>query len=92
MSRPQNPRCLCFNPEVFYFKPRGVSLCSLEEEELFPDEIEALKLHDVDGLDQIKAAKEMKISQPTFARILNRAYKKIARAIIKGKAIKIVEK
>ena len=59
---------------------------------LDPDELEALKLHDVDDLEQIDAAKKMKISQPTFARILNSAYKKIAEAIIKGKAIRIEEK
>jgi predicted DNA-binding protein (UPF0251 family) len=61
----------------------------LEEVELLPDELEAIKLHDVDNLDQISAAKKMKISQPTFARILDKAYKKIAKAIIKGMAIKI---
>jgi len=92
MTRPKNPRCLRFNPEVLYFKPRGVPMSVLEEEELLHDELEALKLHDVDELDQIEAAKRMKISQPTFGRILDKAYKKIARAIIKGKAIKIVKK
>jgi predicted DNA-binding protein (UPF0251 family) len=61
----------------------------LEEVELLPDELEAIKLHDVDNLDQISAAKKMKISQPTFARILDKAYKKIAKAIIKGMAIRI---
>jgi uncharacterized protein len=90
MTRPLRPRRLRFNPEVLYFKPRGVPMSSLEEEELFHDELEALKLHDVDGLDQIKSAQKMKISQPTFGRILDSAYKKIATAIIKGKAIKIV--
>jgi predicted DNA-binding protein (UPF0251 family) len=89
MPRPKNKRYIRFNPEVFYFKPRGVPLSEMEEEELFSDEIEALKLHDVDELDQIKAAEKMKISQPTFGRILDKAYKKIAVAIIKGKAIKI---
>jgi predicted DNA-binding protein (UPF0251 family) len=63
----------------------------LGEEELFHDELEALKLHDVDGFDQITAAKMMEVSQPTFGRILNKAYKKIATAIIKGKAIKIIK-
>ena len=66
-------------------------MSTLEEEELFADELEALKLHDVDGLDQTEAAKKMKVSQPTFGRILDKAYKKIAVAIIKGKAIKIVK-
>ncbi len=91
MTRPKNPRCLRFNPEVLYFKPRGIPLSILEEEELFHDELEALKLHDVDGLDQVEAAKKMNISQPTFGRILDKAYKKIAVAIIEGKAIKIVK-
>ena len=92
MPRPKRKRFLRFNPEVLYFKPRGVPLSMLEEEVLEADELEALKLHDVDGLNQIEAAKKMNISQPTFARTLNRAYKKIAIAIIKGKAIKIIEK
>lgn len=92
MTRPKKNRCLRFNPEVFYFKPRGIPLSTLEEEELFHDELEALKLHDVDGLDQIEAAKKMKVSQPTFGRILDKAYKKIATAIVKGKAIKISKK
>jgi len=57
-----------------------------------PDELEAIKLHDVDGLEQIDAAKKMNISQPTFGRILDSAYKKISEAIIKGKAIRIERK
>jgi len=81
-----------FNPNVYYFKPRGVPLRALEEVVLAPDELEALKLHDVDGLDQLGAAKKMKISQPTFARIIDATYKKIAEALIKGKAIKLEER
>ena len=89
MPRHKIPRCVRFNPDVYYFKPQGIPLRMLEEVVLLPDELEALKLHDVDGLEQTKAAEKMKISQPTFARILDGAYKKIAQAIIKGRAIKI---
>ncbi len=64
----------------------------LEEVVLRPDELEALKLYEVDGLNQIMAAKKMKISQPTLARLLDSANKKIAQAIITGKAIRIEEK
>ncbi|HWS48985.1 MAG TPA: DUF134 domain-containing protein [Candidatus Methanoperedens sp.] len=91
MVRPKNPRCLRFTPEVLYFKPRGVPLSALTEIVLYHDELEALKLHDVDQLSQIDAAKKMKISQPTFGRILDKAYKKIATAIISGQAIKIIK-
>jgi uncharacterized protein len=48
----------------------------LEEVVLEADELEAIKLHDVDGLDHVEAAGKMGVSQPTFGRILNGAYKK----------------
>jgi len=89
MPRPKIPRCVRFNPNVYYFKPQGIPLRELEEVVLLADELEALKLHEIDGLEQTEACRKMKISQPTFARILNSAYKKIAEAIVKGKAIRI---
>ena len=89
MPRPKIRRRVQFNPRVFYFKPRGVPLRALSEIALAPDEVEALKLYEVDGFDQITAAQKMKISQPTFARILNNAHQKVAGALIKGKAIRI---
>jgi len=90
MPRPKKRRFLRFRPDVFYFKPQGIPLRHLQEVELERDELEALKLHNVDGLEQIAAAKLMKISQSTFARILDSAYKKISQALITGKAIKII--
>jgi len=92
MPRPRRPRCLRFNPSVFYFKPQGVPMRMLEEEVLLPDELEALKLHEIEGLEQTAAAEKMDISQPTFARLLESAHKKVARAIIKGEAIRIEKK
>jgi len=92
MPRPRIPRCIKFRPDVYYFKPQGIPLRELEEMVLFPDELEALKLHEVDGLEQIEASEKMKISQPTFTRLLGSAHQKIAEAIVKGKAIKIKEK
>ena len=92
MPRHKIPRCVRFNPDVVYFKPQGIPLRMLEEVVLKADELEALKLYDVDGLEQIKAAQKMKISQPTFARILDSANKKVAIALVKGKAIRIESK
>jgi len=89
MPRPKIKRRLQFNPDVDYFKPRGISLRDLDEVELFMDEVEAIKLYLVDGLDQKESAKKMNISQPTFARIISSATKKMAEALIKGKAIRI---
>ncbi len=92
MPRHKMPRYLRFNPNVYYFKPQGIPMRELEEVVVSPDELEALKLYEIDGLEQVKAAEKMKISQPTFARILSSANKKIAEAIIHGKAIRIEQK
>ncbi len=89
MPRPRIQRRLRFQPEVIYYKPRGVPLRVLEEVLLRRDEVEALKLHDVDGLNQGEAAKKLGISQPTFARTLDGVYKKVALALIRGRAIRI---
>lgn len=61
----------------------------LKEIDLTTDELEAIRLHDLGDCDQRKCAKKMKVSPSTFQRILVSAHKKIAEALIKGKAIKI---
>jgi len=89
MPRPTKPRRVFFEPNVVYFKPRAVPLSMLEEVDLNIDELEALRLCDYKEIGQTEAAKKMKISQSTLQRILTSAHKKIAQAIIDGKAIKI---
>ena len=53
------------------------------------DEVEALKLCDFEGRYHEDAAREMKVSRATFGRIINEARRKVAEALIKGKALKI---
>ena len=53
------------------------------------DELEALRLCDFKNLDQVEAAKKMRISQSTLQRILSSARQKVAEALTEGKAIKI---
>lgn len=89
MARPLRPRVVNFQPNVTYYKPRGIPLSSLEEVELTIDELEALRLSDFENLEQTEAAKEMKISQSTYHRILKKAHQKIAESLVLGKAIKI---
>jgi len=62
---------------------------SLREVVLMADEVEALRLYNLNGLSQTESAEQMKISQPTFARIINRTYHKIAKALIEGYAIRL---
>jgi predicted DNA-binding protein (UPF0251 family) len=76
-------------PEVTYFKPAGIPLRSLEEVVLSVEEAEALRLKDIEGLEQGDGAKKMNISRPTFQRILTSARQKMADAILNGKAVNI---
>ena len=89
MSRPQKCRRVCFLPGVTYFKPAGIPLRVLEENQLLLEEIEAIRLKDSEHLKQEECAKKMGISRPTFQRILALARKKIADSIINGKALRI---
>ncbi|MBU4284739.1 DUF134 domain-containing protein [Patescibacteria group bacterium] len=91
MTRPRLCRRIRFNPKVSYYKPQGVPMRFLKVVELTREEVEALRLKNIKDLDQIDAAKQMNTSQSTFQRILSSAYKKISKAIIEGKAIKIIK-
>lgn len=89
MPRKQKARKVSFSPQITYFKPRGVALSSLKEVNLSLDELEALRLVDWEGQEQVAAAKKMAISQSTLQRILVKARKKVAQALVSGLAIKI---
>jgi len=89
MVRPRLCRRILAEPNVTYFKPRGIPMRELEEVILSVEEFEAVRLKDLECLGQEECAKKMKISQPTFHRLVLSARKKIAEAIIKGKAIQI---
>ena len=89
VPRPKLKRRVRFNPNVTYFKPRGIPLKELEEMTLSADELEALRLKHFLELDQTEAAEKLGVSQPTFHRVLLSANKKITEALIKGKAIRI---
>lgn len=89
MVRPRRFRRVHSEPDITYFKPAGVRLVDLEEIVISVEEFEAVRLKDFEGLEQEEAAKKMNISQPTFHRLILSARKKIAEAIVKGKAIKI---
>lgn len=91
MPRPKKQRRICCNPTAYYFKPRGIPVYELEEVLLNHDELESLRLADLLNYSQENAAKEMKISRATFGRIVESARKKIADAILNGKAVRINE-
>jgi predicted DNA-binding protein (UPF0251 family) len=76
-------------PGITFFKPAGIPLGELEEIVLTLEEAEALRLKELEGMEQEQGAQKMNISRPTFQRILASARNKIADAILNGKAIRI---
>ena len=89
MPRPKIKRFVEIEPNVTYFKPRGIPLRYLQEVSLTMDEVEALRLRFLENLNQIEASKKMQVSRQTFGRILQSACSKIADALLNGKAIRI---
>jgi len=89
MPRPMKCRRVGHLPEVTYFKPAGVPLRTLEEVRLSVEEAEAIRLKDLEGLEQVQSAEKMNISRPTFQRVLASSRQKIADALLNGKAIRI---
>lgn len=89
MVRPQKDRIVSAKPEVSYFKPRAIPMGNLEEVRLTIDEREAIYLADLQGLSQEEAGQRMGVSRATFGRIVQKARKTIADALINGKAIRI---
>jgi len=91
MPRPRLCRKIKFLPNATYFKPQGIPIKNLEIIELTHEEAEALRLKNIEDLNQIECAKQMNTSQSTFQRILSSAYKKTSDALINGKSIKIIK-
>jgi len=69
------------------FGPRGMKETDVSV--LTIGEFEAIRLKDLEDLDQVEAAKKMNVSQPTFHRILSSARRKVAEALVNGKMIRI---
>jgi len=90
MSRPCCPRHIAHHPPANYFKPAGIPLCELQEVELAADEMEALRLADVEDLYHTEAAKKMRVSRQTFDRIVRRAHAKVAEALVHGRALRML--
>ncbi len=89
MGRQPLWRRVDFIPQTTYFKPAGVPLAQLEETCLSVEEVEAMRLKELEGLEQEKCAQRMNISRTTFARVLGSARQKMADALLNGKAIRI---
>jgi predicted DNA-binding protein (UPF0251 family) len=89
MARPVKRRRIGCDPQANYFKPRGIPVADLEEVVLTMDELEAIRLADLEECYQETASRQMDVSRQTFGNIVKSAHKKIAAALVQGKALKI---
>jgi len=88
-ARPKVKKIVSAIPIYAYFKPQGIPMIKLEIIKIDVEELEALKLKDVENLDQKSAAQRMGISRSTFQRLLSSARKKLVSSIIEGKALRV---
>ncbi|HOW36355.1 MAG TPA: DUF134 domain-containing protein [Candidatus Omnitrophota bacterium] len=87
-GRPKKVRIVQKAPRILQFSPRGKP-GRPDEAYLAIDQFEAIRLADVNGLDQSQGAQAMGVSRATFGRILREARKLIANALVTGKIIRI---
>ncbi len=87
----RSPTCRLVDgfPPVGCFKPLGIPMTELDEVVLGIDEFEALRLADLEGKYQEEAARQMGVSRQTFGRIVASARRKVAEALVAGKALRI---
>ena len=89
MVRPHKERRIQQLPPVTHYKPIGVPLRNLDEVVLTFEEMEAIRLVDVEQMDMEEAAGHMEVSRPTLHRIVSKARQQIATALWQGKALRV---
>lgn len=69
------------------YKPAGIPLEGLRRVSLLAEELEALRLMDLEDLTQEDAAQRMGVSRSTFQRTLAQARRQVALALVEGAAL-----
>lgn len=87
MGRHKIPRNICGTPADSCFKPNGIPMGQLAQRELAIDEFEALRLVDLEGMQQQEAAIKMQVSRQTLANLVKSAREKVADCLVNGKAL-----
>jgi predicted DNA-binding protein (UPF0251 family)/DNA-directed RNA polymerase subunit RPC12/RpoP len=89
MPRPRKQRRLLHRPHPTIFKPVGLPLEALERVTLLHEELEALRLADLERVHQEEGARQMSISRSTFQRMVSEARYKVALALVNDKALQV---
>lgn len=89
MPRPRKRRIVASASQPAIYKPAGVPLVGLPRVVLLAEELEALRLADLEGLDQEDAAARMGVSRSTFQRTLAEARRRVTAALVRGAALEV---
>lgn len=89
MTRPQCEKKIGFCPKWKSYKPAGGEHARGQAVGITKAETEAMRLKNIEELDQTAAAEQMGVSQSTFQRILSSAYKKVSQALVEGRELVI---
>ncbi len=87
--RPKKTRWVTCEPGERCFRPQCKPESDLKGVILSLDEFETMRLSYLEGYDQGRIAKQMRIHQSTISRILASAHKKVTDALVNIKAIRI---
>jgi predicted DNA-binding protein (UPF0251 family) len=87
VPRPRKRRRIRRKQLAAIYKPVGIALDDLERVPLLPEELEALRLADLEGLSQFEGAESMGISRSTFQRIVANARRQVTLALVEGRAL-----
>jgi predicted DNA-binding protein (UPF0251 family) len=87
VPRPRKRRRILQPQRGLVYKPAGVPLEGLPRVTLLPEELEALRLIDLEDLSQGEAAAAMGVSRSTLQRILNHGRRQVASALAQGAAL-----
>jgi predicted DNA-binding protein (UPF0251 family) len=87
VPRPRKRRMVAVPARSMVYKPAGMPLEGLRRVSLLPDELEALRLMDLEDLSQEDAAQRMGVSRSTFQRIVTQARRQVALALVDGAAL-----
>jgi uncharacterized protein len=89
VARPIKWRKIEHIPAIPYFIPSQTDTTDSPGNILKLEEVEAIRLKDLEGLEQKECAERMEVSRPTFQRILLSAREKLADSLINAKSIRI---
>lgn len=89
MPRPRKWKRVGYIPDIKVFGPLNIDNTNNEIITLNVEELESMRLMDLEGLDQIACADRMGVARSTFQRIYSDAKRKMTDSLVNGKVLKI---